>query len=94
LLLTVPAVAVNVAVAAPEATVTDAGTVRSPLLLLMLTSAPPLGAPCESVTVQLEALLLLRLAGEQETETRVAEMLSDTLAVCDTPLYVAVTVAV
>jgi len=44
-------VAVNVAVVAAAATVTEAGTVKAALLLLSVTLAPPVGAGCVNVTV-------------------------------------------
>jgi hypothetical protein len=44
LLGTAPVVALNVAVKAPAATVTDAGTVSTPTLLDKATLAPPAGA--------------------------------------------------
>ena len=48
-------VAVNVAVVAPAATVTDAGTCAAAVLLeLKLTTAPPVGAGPLSVTVPVE----------------------------------------
>jgi hypothetical protein len=40
----VPVVALKVAPVVPEATVTDAGTVRAELLLVNVMEAPPLGA--------------------------------------------------
>jgi hypothetical protein len=45
-------VALNVAVVAPEATVTDAGTVTRGLSLPSVTLAPPVRAAWLSVTVQ------------------------------------------
>jgi len=51
-LATVPAVAVKAPVVAPAATVTLAGTVRLALLLLSVTTEPPVGAAPLSVTVQ------------------------------------------
>jgi len=46
---------VKLAVVAPAATVTDAGTVRAVLLLSeTATAAPPVGAACAKVTVQVE----------------------------------------
>ena len=44
--------AVNVAVLAVATTVTDAGTVNVVLLFVRLTFAPPVGAGCVRVTVQ------------------------------------------
>jgi hypothetical protein len=51
--LTDETVAVKLAVVAPEATVTEAGTVTAALLLARPTANPPLGAATFSVTVQL-----------------------------------------
>ena len=48
----VPAVAVKVAAVEPAAIVTDAGTLKRALLLLRVTTEPPLGAATEVVTVQ------------------------------------------
>lgn len=45
-------VALNVAVVAPSATVTEEGTVTAALLLVKATEVPPLGAAVLSVTVQ------------------------------------------
>jgi len=63
----VPAVAVNVAVVDPDATVTDAVTVSNPLLLLSDTEAPPVPAAFDSVTVQVEPAPEVRLVGLQES---------------------------
>jgi hypothetical protein len=49
----VVAVAIKVAVLAPVATVTDAGTVKAPLLSERLTTAPPLAM--DRVTVHVDA---------------------------------------
>ena len=54
LVVTDPAVAVKVPVEAPAATRIDAGTVSAVLLSVSVTVAPPAGADCESVTVQVE----------------------------------------
>ena len=62
------AVALNVAVAAPAATVTDAGTVSEALLLARVTADPPAGAVCDSVTVQVLTALWPRLAGLHERD--------------------------
>jgi hypothetical protein len=51
--LTEDTVAVKLAVVAPAATVTLAGTTTAELLLARLTANPPLGAAAFSVTVQL-----------------------------------------
>jgi hypothetical protein len=47
-----PAVALKVALAVPDAIVTDAGTVRAVLLLASVTVEPAAGAGCVNVTVQ------------------------------------------
>ena len=52
-MLTEVTVAVKLAVVAPAATVTDAGTVTAVLLLARLTMSPPLAAAALNVTVQL-----------------------------------------
>ena len=57
------AVALKVAVVAPAATVTDAGTVRRVLLLASVTLEPPAGAAWVKVTVHVLAALWLRLVG-------------------------------
>ncbi len=54
MLFTEPAWASNVAVVAPERTVTDVGTVRAGLLADRVTVVPPLGAAAESATVQVD----------------------------------------
>ena len=52
MVLTVPAVAVKVAVLDPSGTRTEAGTESAlTILLARVTAAPPLGAACERVTV-------------------------------------------
>jgi hypothetical protein len=50
----VPAVAVKLAVVAPDGTVTEDGTLRAELLSETATEAPPVGATLDSVTAQLE----------------------------------------
>lgn len=60
-----PAVAVNVAVVAPTATVVLAGTLSSPLLLLNDTVRADGPAAFDNVTVHEAEVLELRLAGEQ-----------------------------
>ena len=63
---TVPAVAVNVVVALPAATETEAGTVSNGLLLARVTTAPPAGAACDRANVQVDAAPVLKLAGAQD----------------------------
>jgi hypothetical protein len=71
LLLTVPEVAVKVAVLCPDATVTLAGTVSKPLLLTSETVAA-LVAALFNATVQVLDALLPRLEGTQATDESVA----------------------
>ena len=61
-------VALNVAVVAAAATVTDAGTVRTKSVLVTATAAPPVGAGWVSVTVQVLEELGPSLAGLQTSE--------------------------
>src|SRR5579863_10088885 len=58
-----PAVALKVAVVAPAAIVTEAGTVIKALLLLSVMLVPPGGAGCETSTVQVLTPLAPTLAG-------------------------------
>ena len=67
LLLTVPDVAVNVAVLWPSATVTLAGTVSNPLLLASETAEAAVAA-LSSVTVQVLDALLPRVEGAQASD--------------------------
>jgi hypothetical protein len=87
------AAALNAAVMAPAATVTEAGTVSEALLLASVTLDPPVGADWVSVTVQVLAALWPRLVGLHATvETRTgASRLME--AVCELLPRVAVTVA-
>jgi hypothetical protein len=88
-----PAVALNVAVVAPVATVTDAGTVSEALLLPSVTFDPPVGAVWVSVTVQVMTPLCPRLVGLQatpETSTGANRLM---VAVCELVPRVAVMVA-
>ena len=62
------AVALKLALAAPAATVTEAGTVSDVLLLASVTLEPPVGAVWASVTVQALAAFGPRLAGLQASE--------------------------
>jgi hypothetical protein len=86
-------VALNVAVVAPAATVTDAGTVSEALLLASVTLDPPVGAVWVSVTVHVLTALCPRLVGLQvmpETGTGAKRPI---VAVCELLPRVAVTVA-
>jgi len=89
----VPAVAVNVLVVDPAATVTEAGTVNNPLLLDSVMPSPPAGAAADSVTVQVEVPLLPRLVTVQPKELRRTGAVSEKFAVLVLLLYVAVMVA-
>ena len=65
------AVALNVVVVAPAATVTDAGTVSEAVLLASVTLDPPAGADWVNVTVHVLTALCPRLVGLHDTvETR------------------------
>jgi hypothetical protein len=79
----VPAVAVNVLVVAPAATVTEAGTVRSPLLLDSETAAPPTGAAADMVTVQVDVPPLPKLVSVQPSELSTTGAVSATVTVCE-----------
>jgi hypothetical protein len=78
----------------PDATVTDAGTVRVLRLLDRSTTAPPVPAALVKVTVQVELAPVPSVDGLHErAETRGA-VTSETEAVWELPLREAVTVAV
>src|SRR5205814_4922278 len=66
-------VTVNVALLAPAATVTLAGTVAVDVLLLRVTAAPPVGAGPLSVTVPVEGDPPVTLAGLTAIAESVAE---------------------
>jgi ribosomal protein S5 len=63
----VPAVAVKFADVAPEATVTDAGTVNAVALLDSVTVAPPVPAAWDNVTAHVAVPPVLRLVGLHDT---------------------------
>ena len=93
LVIEAAAVALNIAVVAPAATVTDAGTMSEALLLVKVTLEPPVGAVWVSVTVQMLTALCPRLAGLQpapETSTGASKLI---VAVLELLPRVAVTVA-
>ena len=65
--VTDPVVTVNVALVAPDATVTLAGTVAPVLLLVSDTTAPPVGAAVVSVTLPCDAVPPTTLVGVTES---------------------------
>jgi hypothetical protein len=76
-LLTLPAIAENVAIVVPAATVTEAGTVKSSVLLDNATLAPPEGAGDESVTVHVELAPIPRLVAAHPIELKTAGGVSE-----------------
>jgi hypothetical protein len=94
-IVAVPAVvpvafAVKVALAAPSATVAEAGTVRAALLLESVTICPPAAATLLSVSVQVDAAPAASVAGLQETDAGVTGAASDSDALAVLPFSVAV----
>ena len=87
------AVALKAAVADPDATVTDAGTVSEVLLLARVTPDPPAGAVCVSVTVQVLTALCPKLVGLHATPDTSTGAVRLIVAVCELLPRVAVTVA-
>jgi len=87
------AVAVKVAVADPDATVTEAGTVSEVLLLARVTPDPPAGAVCVSVTMQVLTPLCPKLVGLHATADTNTGAVRLMVAVCELLPSVAVTVA-
>ena len=92
-LLTVPEVAVKVALLWPEATTTLAGTVSNPLLLASVTVAA-LVAALLKVAVQVLEELLPRVLGAQANELSCAGALPVSVKVCEEPFRVPVSTAV
>ena len=91
--VTVLLVTVKVAVVAPAATVTDAGTVAAFVLLLVsATAAPPAGAAVVKVTVPVLAAPPVTAVGFSESTATPADGLTVRFAFTDPPLYVAVIV--
>ena len=90
--LTVAAVAVNTALAAPEATVTEAGTVTFALLLDRLTGSPPTEAAAVNFTVQLLVPAPVSDAGLQLIPLNASAAFTVTAAVAVAPDALAVTV--
>ena len=92
-LLTVPEVAVKVALLWPEGTVTLGGTVSSPLPLLSETAAAVL-VDLFSVTVQVLDPLLPNVDGAHASDVSCAAALAVILKVWEMPFSVAVKTAV
>jgi hypothetical protein len=69
---TAAVVAVNVALVAPAGTLTLAGTLVAVALLVSKTPAPPAGAALLSMTVPVEALPPVTLAGLSTSVARLA----------------------
>ncbi len=69
--VTADVVIVNVAVVAPAATVTDAGTFAAVLSSEMATLIPPAGAAADRVTVPVEFTPPITVAGDLETDCSV-----------------------
>jgi hypothetical protein len=93
LLATVVVDALNVAVVDAAATVTDVGTVSVAFVFVNVTTAPPVGAACVSVTVQVLEAFCPRLVGlhtSDDTKTEAAKLI---VAFAELLLYAAVTVA-
>ena len=93
LLAMVFVVALKVPVVAPAATVIEAGTVNTVLVLVSVTAAPPVGAACVSVTVQVLEAFCPKLVGLHASEDTVTGATRLTVALAELLLYVAVTVA-
>jgi hypothetical protein len=91
--VTVPVVAANVALLWLAPTVTLAGTVSDPLLLLNVTPTA-LAAALFNVTVQVLDALLPKLEGEHDTDESCAGALPVRVNVCDAPFNDAVSNAV
>jgi len=93
LLAMVVVVALKVPVVAPANTVTDPGVVSAALLSLSVTDAPPVGAACVNVTVQVLDAFCPRLVGLQASDDTVTGATRLIVAFAELLLYVAVTVA-
>jgi hypothetical protein len=83
LLETAVVLALKVAVVAAANTVTDAGTLRVALVLVIVTLAPPAGAALVRVTVQVVDALAPRLVGLQASEDTRVEAARLTVALAE-----------
>ena len=86
LLVTMPAVAVKVAVVEPVATVTEPGTVSAPALLDSVTVSPPEPAALARVNVHVDVPPDARLVGVQDTRLTAPGAIRDRDVVCELPL--------
>ena len=86
MLLRAAVVALKVAEVAAAATVTDAGAVRVALVLVRVTSAPPVGAIWVRVTVQALEELGPRVVGLQTSEETSTEAARLMVALAELPL--------
>ncbi|MGD0669125.1 MAG: hypothetical protein ABSB23_16325 [Bryobacteraceae bacterium] len=86
MLAIVPATAVKVADIAPDATLTEDGTLSAVVLLESVTVTPPAPAACDSVTVQVVTHPEFRLVGLQDTKLTEVAANSDIEADCEPPL--------
>jgi len=90
-----PVVAANVALMAAAGTVTDAGIVSAVAVLESATTAPPVPATWDNVTVQVADALGPRLVGVQESDDSAGVAVWRLIdAVFELPLKVAVMTAV
>jgi hypothetical protein len=85
-------VALNVAVVAAAAIVTDAGTVRVVFVFVSVTTAPPAGATLVNVTAQVLEAFCPRLVGLHASDDTRAGAIRLIVTFAEL-LYVAVTVA-
>ena len=79
-------VAAKVAEVAAAGTVTEAGAVRVALVLVRVTAAPPVGAVCVRVTVQVLEAFGPRLVGLQTSEETSTDAVRLTIAFAELPL--------
>ena len=79
----VPAVALKLAVVAPDVTVTVGGTVSAPALLFSDTTAPPAPAALDRVTVQAEVPPDDRFVGAQLNPLTTVGATKEMLACCE-----------
>ena len=93
MLVTVPAVAVKLAVVPPAATITEAGTVSAALFDERTTDAPPARAADVNITVQLAVPPEVTEFGEQDRLETAGSIVTVTEVVTE-PFRVAVSVTV